>query len=124
MREIRPSGSEGGVTFQPPSLPLSTRTVDSPPAQFWCRSVQTTLDIDETLLRQLEQQARRQGKPFGALVEQALRGLVASPRGQVAPAAPNELGEGLPDDDPFFSALEEVRALGRVAVSCRQVNLQ
>ncbi len=23
MREIRPSGSEGGVTFQPPSLPLS-----------------------------------------------------------------------------------------------------
>ena len=23
MREIRPSGSEGGVTFKPPSLPLS-----------------------------------------------------------------------------------------------------
>jgi len=25
MREIRPSGSEGGVTFKPPSLPLSRR---------------------------------------------------------------------------------------------------
>jgi hypothetical protein len=26
MREIRPSGSEGGVAIDPPSLPLSTHT--------------------------------------------------------------------------------------------------
>ena len=36
MREIRPSGSEGGVTFKPPSLPLcapvkaSTQRGESP----------------------------------------------------------------------------------------------
>ena len=86
--------------------------------------MQTTLDIDEALLRQLEQQARQQGKSLGALVEQALRGFVRAPLAQPSAAPQNDASEGLPDDDPFFSALEEVRALGRLPASHRQFNFQ
>ena len=86
--------------------------------------MQTTLDIDESLLRQLEQQARQQGQSLGALLEQALRGFVRAPLAQPPAAPQNDASERLPDDDPFFSALEEVRALGRLPASHRQVNLQ
>ena len=86
--------------------------------------MQTTVDIDEALLHQLEQQARQQGKSLGALVELALRGFVRPPSAQPSAAPPNDASEGLPDDDPFFSALEEVRALGRRPAAYRQVNFQ
>jgi hypothetical protein len=79
------------------------------------------LDIDEALLRQLEQQARQQGKSLGALLELALRGFVRSSTVEPPVAPQTEASVGLPNDDPFFSALEEVRALGRVAASRRQV---
>lgn len=86
--------------------------------------MQTTLDIDEALLRQLEQQARQQGKSLSALLELALRGLVRNSPVEPPVTPQNDTSEGLPDGDPFFAALEEVRALGRVAASRCQVNLQ
>ena len=86
--------------------------------------MQTTVDIDEALLHQLEQQARQQGKSLGALVELALRGFVRPPSAQASAAPLSDASEGLPDDDPFFSALEEVRALGRRPAAYRQVNFQ
>lgn len=92
-------------------------------AESYCPSVQTTLDIDEALLRQLEHQARQQGKSLGALLEQALRAFVRNPAPQAATAPQNDVSDGLPDDDPFFRALEEVRALGRLPAPHRQVEL-
>ena len=86
--------------------------------------MQTMLDIDEALLRQLEQQARQQGKSLDALLEQALRGFVRAPVAQASAAPQNDASEALPDDDPFFSALEEVRALGRLPASHRPVNFR
>jgi hypothetical protein len=86
--------------------------------------VQTTFDIDEALLRQLEQQARQQGKSVGALLELALRGFVCSSAVEPPAAPQNDVSEGLADDDPFFSALEEIRAFGRLPAAHRQVNLQ
>jgi hypothetical protein len=86
--------------------------------------VRTTLDIDEALLRQLEEQARQQGKSLGALLEQALRGFVCAPAPHPAAALLPDASEGLADDDPFFTALEEVRPLGRSATSRRQVDLR
>ncbi len=86
--------------------------------------MQATLDIDESLLRQLEQQARQHGKSLGALLEQALRGIVQAPAAEPSAALQNDASEGMLDDDPFFSALKEVRALGRLPASHRQVNLQ
>ncbi len=85
--------------------------------------MQTTLDLDEALLRQLEQQARQQGKPLGVLLEQALRGFVRGNSAQPSAPARNDACEGLPDDDPFFSALEEIRAFGRLPTPHRQVHL-
>lgn len=57
-------------------------------------------------------------------VEQALRGIIESPSAQAAPSPPSEAGEGLADDDPFFTGLEEVRALGRLPAPHRQVELR
>ncbi len=45
----------------------------SPPQPIF---VQTVLDIDEALFRQLEQQARQKGKPLRVFLEEALREVV------------------------------------------------
>ncbi|MEI6782306.1 MAG: hypothetical protein WCQ21_15460 [Verrucomicrobiota bacterium] len=55
--------------------------------------MQTVLDVDEGLLNLAERQARRDGKSLGSLVEA---------------------------DDAFSTALEEIRALGRVPALHRQ----
>jgi len=76
--------------------------------------VKTTVDIDEGLLREAEARARQQGKPLAMFLEEALRSAIHLPRVTTAPSAPpTELAEPLDAHDPFFTALDEIRALGR-----------
>jgi len=83
--------------------------------------MQAVLDVDERLLSLAEQQARREGKSMGALVEDALRLLLRTP--QPLPI-PSELeGDSVEADEPFFAALDEIRALGRLPAAHRRVNL-
>jgi hypothetical protein len=86
--------------------------------------VQTTVDIDERLLRQLEQQARREGKSLDAYLNQTLSTVVRASETPGPPAMSNDSIDGLPDDDPFFSALEEIRANGRFPALHREVDFQ
>jgi hypothetical protein len=81
------------------------------------------LDIDESLLREAEQQARREGKSFAALIEDALRSFIEinAPRSSELPASDAEVG--LDAQDPFFSALTEIRARGRVSAANRELVL-
>ena len=71
--------------------------------------VRTTVDIDENLLREAEQKARQQGKSLGVLLEEVLQVAIQSP-----PPLPSDepMNEGLEPKDPFFIALEEIRAKG------------
>lgn len=83
--------------------------------------MKTTVDIDDAVLQAAEAQARKQGKPLGTLIEEALRFTVrAAANFAPAPARPSADG-GLEDDDPFFRALEEIRALGRLPAPHREV---
>jgi hypothetical protein len=50
--------------------------------------MKTTVDIDEGVLREAEAQARYQGKPLGALVEEALRVTVKTAAGYQPVATP------------------------------------
>jgi Arc/MetJ family transcription regulator len=86
--------------------------------------MKTTVDIDEGVLRAAEAQARRQGKPLGALVEEALRVTVKSAASDAPVAAPSEADQGLEDNDRFFAALDEIRAAGRQAAAHRTVHLE
>jgi hypothetical protein len=85
--------------------------------------MKTTLDIDEGVLRAAEAQARHQGKPLAALVEQALRLTVNTAASDGPAAMPPEDGPELEDNDPFFAALDEIRNAGRHAASHREVHL-
>jgi hypothetical protein len=85
--------------------------------------VKTIVDIDDALLRAAEDQARRQGKPLGILIEEALRITVKAPADTAPPLAESAADEGLEGNDPFFAALEEIRSLGRLAAPHREVKL-
>jgi hypothetical protein len=69
----------------------------------------TTVDIDEGVLRAAEAEARHQGKPLAALVEQALRATVNLAPSEGFAAMPTQTDPGVEDDDPFFAALDEIR---------------
>ncbi len=84
--------------------------------------MQTGLDVDERLLNLAEQQARRDGKSLGSLVEDALRAVLQTP--QTPPEPFEHAVDSVEADDAFFSALEEIRALGRLPAAHRRVNLQ
>jgi hypothetical protein len=86
--------------------------------------VQTTVDIDGALLRQAEQQAKRQGKSLGALLEDALRAAIQSSVPDLSNGPGNEMAEGLEIGDPFFTALDEIRALGRAPAQHRNVDFR
>jgi hypothetical protein len=86
--------------------------------------MKTTVDIDESVLRAAEAQARHQGKPLAALVEQALRMTVNSAAGDGLAAMPPQTDQGLEDNDPFFAALDEIRNAGRQAASHREVHIE
>ena len=83
--------------------------------------MRTTVDIDEAVLHAAEDQARRQGKPLGILIEEALRMTVegSAPVAR-APAEPYA-DEGLEETDAFFTALEEIRSLGRLPALHREI---
>ena len=74
--------------------------------------MQTTVDIDENLLRKAEQKARQQGKSLRVLLEEVLRVAIQSPPPLPSDEPMNDLTEGLESNDPFFTALEEIRAKG------------
>ena len=80
--------------------------------------MQTTVNLDEQLLRQAEQQAMREGKSLDSLVAEALQRIF-----QAAPPAESrsssDTADGLNRDDPFFAALEEIRAHGRLEAARR-----
>lgn len=84
--------------------------------------VQTTVEIDDAILRQAEQQARQQGKSLAALMEDALRRVIQSPRSGPQ-GTPSETADGLEDNDPFFTALDEIRSQGRFPAPHRAVDL-
>jgi hypothetical protein len=86
-------------------------------------SVKTTVDIDEGVLRAAEAQARHQGRPLAALVEEALRVKVSPPTSHPPTATPPEADQGLEDNDPFFAALDEIRNAGRQPASHRETQL-
>jgi hypothetical protein len=85
--------------------------------------VKITVDIDGAILRVAEEQARKQGKPLGRLIEEALRGSIKP--ADVSTPAPtgSPMEDGLENDDPFFAALEEIRASGRLSALHREVHL-
>jgi hypothetical protein len=85
--------------------------------------MKTTVDIDEGVLRAAEAQARHQGKPLAALVEEALRMAVHPASSDPLSATPPEADPGLEDDDPFFAALDEIRNAGRQPASHREIRL-
>ena len=76
--------------------------------------MKTTVDIDDAVLQAAEDQARKQGKPLDTLIEEALRLTVKAAAGDALPPAESPAAHGLEDNDPFFAALEEIRALGRL----------
>jgi hypothetical protein len=85
--------------------------------------VKTTVDIDDAVLQAAEDQARKQGKPLGILIEEALRTTVRVAANLAPAPAESPADEGLEDNDPFFTALEEIRALGRLPAPHREVRL-
>lgn len=83
--------------------------------------MKTTVDIDDAVLHAAEDQARKQGKPLGTLIEEALR-VSANAAAPTAPAtAEFSADDRLEDSDPFFAALEEIRSLGRLPTAHREV---
>jgi len=84
--------------------------------------MQTTVEIEETLLRQAKEQARKQGKSFDHLLEDALRKVVTTSMNQQTYHPTNSV-EALEPNDPFFAALDEIRAFGRTAAPSRPVDL-
>lgn len=85
--------------------------------------MRTTLDIDETVLREAESQARKRGKPLAALIEEVLRATILVTSAQPETLPPSQAADGLEDSDPFFSALEEIRDMGRMPAPHREVQL-
>jgi hypothetical protein len=83
--------------------------------------VKTTVDIDDAVLQAAEDQARKQGKPLGALIEEALRMTVKAAAAVTPASGGSAAEEGLEEEDPFFIALEEIRALGRLPTPHREV---
>jgi hypothetical protein len=73
------------------------------------------------VLHAAEAQARQQGKPLGTLIEEVLRMTVKAAATSAPAPTESSADEGLEDDDPFFTALEEVRALGRLPAPHREV---
>ena len=87
--------------------------------------VKTTVDIDESLLREAEARARQQGKPLATVIEEALRSAIRAPQITTDPSVPpSELADLLDAHDQFFTALEEIRALGRSWVAKPAVELE
>ncbi len=85
--------------------------------------MQTVLDIDEALFRQLEQEARQKGKPLRVFLEEALREVVRNTPTQPGTPPLHVPADGLSNDDPFFTALDEIRTLGRLTVPHRDLSL-
>ena len=87
--------------------------------------VKTTVDIDEALLREAEARARQQGKPLAMFLEEALRSVIqASPLTNGQSASPSEVADALEGNDPFFTALDDIRALGRAWVAKPTVDVR
>ena len=84
--------------------------------------VRTILDMDEKIVALAKLKATEQGKSLDALVEEGLR---AALQISAAPATQSDVlaGEPLEPNDPFFSALEDIRSLGRQAASRRAIGL-
>jgi hypothetical protein len=85
--------------------------------------MRTTVDIDEGVLRAAEEQARHQGKPLAALVEEALRTKVSAAASDMPTVPSPEYDQGLDDNDPFFAALDEIRNAGRQPAPHREAGL-
>jgi len=85
--------------------------------------MKTTVDIDEDVLRAAEMQARQQGRPLAALVEEALRMTVNSTANFQNSSSPLDSDTGLEDNDPFFAALDEIRDAGRKSADHRDVHI-
>jgi hypothetical protein len=85
-------------------------------------NMKTTVDIDEGVLREAEAQARYQGKPLGALVEDALRVTLKTAAGYWPVATPPEADPGLEDNDPF--AEPSVVVLTEAVASARRPYLE
>lgn len=86
--------------------------------------MQTVMDVDEKLLGLAERQARCEGKTLGAFVEAAIRSVLQPDRPQACDEAGVPDETGLDADDPFFRALDEVRALGRLPSAHRRLGLE
>jgi len=85
--------------------------------------MQTTVDIDDALLRQAKEQARKQGKSFDTLLEDALRTVMTGSPEQKTHQGINSVSEALDPGDPFFAALDEIRSFGRTSSPMRAVDL-
>ena len=88
-----------------------------------CGRVKLTIDINDQLLQAAAQRAKDLGKSLSALLEDALRVSIPIASGSVALPSLT-LPNGLEDNDPFFQALEEIRASGRAPATHRPVDLE
>jgi hypothetical protein len=77
--------------------------------------------MDEKIVALAKLKASEQGKSLDALVEDGLRLALQMPAHAAVGAA--SLEGPLESDDPFFSALDEVRARGRANASRRAIEL-
>jgi hypothetical protein len=85
--------------------------------------MQTTVELDDDLLREAKQKARELGKSLDALLEAALRDAVQWPAPVPLAEQVNDVAEALEASDPFFAALEEIRAKGCLPTPHRKVEL-
>ena len=72
--------------------------------------MKTTIELPDHLLRQAKILAVQQGRTLKDLMTEALRAHLAT--GPPPPPIPHDSGGVLDEDDPFFEALEKVRAWG------------
>jgi hypothetical protein len=83
--------------------------------------VRTVLDMDEKIVALAKLKASEQGKSLDALVEDGLRLALQMPAR--AAESGKVQGDALDSDDPFFSALADIRNLGRPPAKSRAIQL-
>lgn len=90
--------------------------------RFYIARVRTVLEMDEKIVALAKLKASQQGKSLDAIVEEGLRIALQIPAADVAHASNSE-AEPLDANDPFFSALEDIRNFGRVSAKARAISL-
>jgi hypothetical protein len=83
--------------------------------------MQTVVDVDEKIVTMAKLKAARQGRTFDSIVEEGLR--LALDISSSIPQKPASDREQLDEEEAFFSALKEIRELGKASIAGRAVGV-